>query len=139
MSEYHAAVGLASLDGWAKTRQTYLEVANRYHWAMEQVGLGRRCLLPPDIGLTYAISNVRPLWKQHESRTNFDAALLSGGCGMARGCRPQTYFADLPRETLNTTEEVMPRLLGLPMAPDLTDEQIAHVVARIVSAIKGCE
>ena len=30
MSEYHAAVGLAALDEWPKTRATLMEIANNY-------------------------------------------------------------------------------------------------------------
>jgi dTDP-4-amino-4,6-dideoxygalactose transaminase len=139
MSEYHAAVGLASLDGWAKMRQAYLDVANRYHWAMEQAGLGRRCLLPPDIGMTYAIFQCQTSLEAKRVQDELRQGAIEWRLWYGAGLQTHAYFADLPREALNTTEEVMPRLVGLPMAPDLTDEQIARVVARIVSAIQGCK
>jgi dTDP-4-amino-4,6-dideoxygalactose transaminase len=52
------------------------------------------------------------------------------GEGVAR----QTYYADLPRDRLDVTEQLAPCLLGLPMAPDLADAAIIEVGAALRDA-----
>ena len=47
MSEYVAAVGHASLDGWTNTRQAFPGVFTRYRRAANQAGVSDRLFAPP--------------------------------------------------------------------------------------------
>jgi dTDP-4-amino-4,6-dideoxygalactose transaminase len=139
MSEYLAAVGHAALDDWTNTRQAFLRVATRYRRAMNQSGFTDRLFTPPDIGMTYVIfaslSGAEAARVQDTlRRDDIEWRLWYGG-----GLQTQSYFANLPRERLRTTDQLMPRLLGLPMAPDLTDNEIARVVSCVAAAVRGSE
>ena len=137
MSEYHAAVALASLDGWAKTRQAFLGVADRYRLAAEEAGLSSRLFVPPDVGMTYAIFECASSPQATRVRDELREGGIKSRLWYGAGLQSQTYFADAPRGGLKTTEDVMPRLVGLPMAADLSDAEILRIVARIASAVKG--
>jgi dTDP-4-amino-4,6-dideoxygalactose transaminase len=135
MSEYLAAVGHASLDGWTNLRQAYLGVATRYRRAANQAGFSDRLFAPPDIGMTYVIlaclSRAEATRVQDAlRRDNIEWRFWYGG-----GLQTQSYFANLPAERLRTTEQLMPRLLGLPMAPDLNDDEITRVVSCVAAAV----
>ena len=49
MSEYHAAVGLAELDGWAEKRSTLQAVGGCYRRQLAGAGLLDRLIATPDI------------------------------------------------------------------------------------------
>lgn len=137
MNEYIAAVGHASLDGWTNLRQAYLGVATRYRYAANQAGFSNRLFAPPDIGMTYVIfaglSHAEAARVQDAlGRDNIEWRLWYGG-----GLQTQTYFANLPADQLPTTEQLMPRLIGLPMAPDLTDNEISRVVSCVAAAVRS--
>ena len=137
MSEYHAAIGLAALDGWAASREAFVGVAEGYRRAMEASGLGDRFFAAPDIGLCYALFLCRSAAEAAQvqaelRRFRIDSRLWYGG-----GLHRQTYFAAVPRDRLDTTDEVAPALLGLPMAPDLTADQITRVATRLAACVHG--
>ena len=67
-------------------------------------------------------------------RDNIDWRLWYSG-----GLQTQSYFAQLPGDRLRATEQLMPRLLGLPMAPDLTDDEIARVVSCVAAGVRGSD
>ena len=51
------------------------------------------------------------------------------------GLHRQSWFAQAPREALVVADALAPRLIGLPLAPDLTPEQIDRVVAALVEGL----
>ena len=55
MSEYHAAVGLAELDGWPAKRAAFREVAGIYRRLLDAIGLGGRAFTAPDVAGCYAL------------------------------------------------------------------------------------
>ncbi len=55
MSEYHAAVGLAKLDGWAEKQAALRGVADEYRRRLAAAGLPGRFFGTPDVSSTYAI------------------------------------------------------------------------------------
>ena len=139
MSEYHAAIGLAALDGWAASREAFLGVAGGYRRAMEAAGLADRFFAAPDIGLCYALFQCRSAaeaarTQEELRRGGIDWRLWYGG-----GLHRQSYFAAVARDRLDTTDEVAPTLLGLPMAPDLREDQIAQVAKQLSAAVRGSD
>jgi dTDP-4-amino-4,6-dideoxygalactose transaminase len=135
MSEYHAAVGLAELDGWAEKRRALQAVADQYRGAMRAEGLAARFIGAPDVGLTYVLfrcdnsgeaQRVRD-WLMHEG---IDTRLWYG-----KGLHTQTCYAALPHDALPVTDALAPCLLGLPLAPDLTTAQIGRVTRALAAAL----
>lgn len=139
MSEYLAAVGHASLDGWTNLRQAYLDVGTRYRRAARQAGFSDRLFAPPDIGMTYVIL---ACLSREEARLVQDAlsqANIEWRLWYAGGLQTQSYFANLPAEQLRTTEQLMPRLIGMPMAPDLNDHEITRIASCVATALQGSD
>ena len=137
MSEYHAAVGLAELDGWNEKRRLMRSVAARYRAAFAAGGLESRLRVAPTIGSSYAV-----FVADHAAQAGAVCRALSAGgidfrLWYGLGLHRQTYFSGLPHAGLAVTDDLAPRLIGLPVAPDLTDAVMARVadaVARGVAA-----
>jgi dTDP-4-amino-4,6-dideoxygalactose transaminase len=55
----------------------------------------------------------------------------------SKGIAGSTYFADRLRDPLPVTEEIAPCLVGLPIAPDLSEPQIEHVIAALAAALRN--
>jgi len=137
MSEYHAAVGLAEFDGWADKLQAYAAVADSYRKRMAEAGLSGRFYSAPDIAPSYALYRCATgaeadRVKDALHRRGIDFRLWYGA-----GLQNQTYYADLPRESLEVTESLAPRILGLPVAPDLNEATIARIVASVAEGDLG--
>jgi hypothetical protein len=59
----------------------------------------------------------------------------AGGCGMGPGSRIRHISRACPGDRLDATEAIASCILGLPMAPDLSDSQIARVVSALAEAV----
>jgi dTDP-4-amino-4,6-dideoxygalactose transaminase/SAM-dependent methyltransferase len=139
MSEYHAAVGLAGLDDWTERRTAFLAVAERYRRGMADAGLGDRFFAAPDIGFSYALFQCRSGAEAVRVQEAFQRGCVGWRLWYGGGLHHQSHFAALPRERLDTTDEMAPALLGLPMAPDLGEEQIARVIGTLAAALRRLE
>lgn len=135
MSEYHAAVGLAELDGWGTKAAGFSRVAETYRRLSERCGLAGRIVAAPEIGSCYAL---------FESDSAEEVAAVERMLRDARiGCRfwyglglhREPYLSRAPRDSLPNTEHVAGRLIGLPVAPDLSDVDIGRVVNAIASGV----
>ena len=129
MSEYHAAVGLASLDAWPKTRLGFLTTAKTYRQAAERAGLGEAILAETGWASNYVLYRAQTaaaavLAGRKLSKAGIDFRLWYG-----RGCHRQPAYAEFSRDPLPATEDVSPRVIGLPVAVDLAEEAIMDTVA----------
>jgi dTDP-4-amino-4,6-dideoxygalactose transaminase len=136
MSEYHAAVGLAELDGWADKQRAVDAVCALYRREFARHGLDDQLHVAPDVGSSYVLLRAR----DHAQAAACRAALAAAGVDFrlwyGRGLHGQDYYATLPRTDLRVTDDLAPRLLGLPFAPDLAAAQVVRV-AQAVAA--GCD
>ena len=131
MSEYSAAVGLAEFDGWSSKYGDLSNVMQIYQRSMEEVQLSRFISTYPDISTTYALL----LCRTAQEAVAVEAALDQHNVDCRRwyrlGIQEQSYFASLPRDDLEITSDILPRLIGLPVAPDLTESDVQRVVAAV--------
>lgn len=134
MSEYHAAVGLAELDGWDGKSAALQRVVAHYRRRADAAGLGARLSTAPAVCSSYVLFEAADT--AHATRVQ--AALARDGIEYrlwyGLGLHRQPSFADCPADPLPVTEFLAPRLLGLPMAPDLDDAQVARVIAALAEA-----
>lgn len=137
MSEYHAAVGLAELDGWPAKRAALRRVADRYRDKASAAGLTLHTT--PDVSACYVLFEAR---SEPEARAG---ELLLSGAGIecrlwyGRGLHRNRYFSALDHDPLPNAEALAPRIIGLPVAPDLADtvvDRVVTVLAELGSA--GC-
>lgn len=129
MSEYHAAVGLAELDGWAGKRKELEAVTARYRLHMEKVGISGSFIGSPNASLSYALYRARDARDAQQITDRLDRAGIETRLWYGLGIHRHSWFAELRRDSLDVTDSLAPCLIGLPTAPDLTDAQIAHVAA----------
>lgn len=131
MSEYHAAVGLAMLDGFADRRADYARVAAAWRRLAAGFSLPGRLYTAPEVSSAYVL-----LWAEDETaflalETACTAARIETRRWYEAGLQDQPHFAHLGRDAMAGTRAVGRRLLGLPMACDLTEEAIATVLATL--------
>ncbi len=134
MSEYHAAIGLAELDGWAAKRAALRAIADHYRHILHESGLENRFFGAPDIAGCYALFQCTEAEQIHIfyslQRHGIDFRLWYGS-----GLHHHTYFAEVARDPLAITESLARCLLGLPVAPDLTERTIERVAMALKSGI----
>lgn len=128
MSEYHAAVGLAMLDAFPARRRDYARVSALYARAAELCDPGGAMLLPPRVSSAYALYEARDA-AHFEHAEKF---LLDGMVETRRwyedGQHTQPHFQAAGSDPLPVTDSLSRKLLGLPMAHDLTPQDVALVV-----------
>ena len=133
MSEYHAAVGLAELDGWEGKRRRYARVADRYRTCF---GTSVASLhLAPSVASNYVILEAHSVAHADE----LTDLLVQNGVGHRRwygsGAHRQPYCADFDRDEVPVADDLAHRLIGLPMSVDLTAPDIQD----IFGTVKACE
>lgn len=135
MSEYHAAVGLAMLDGFAERRRAYGAVTAV--WRAEATGLPGlpgRLHLPPDLASIYV------LWEAPDAATmaRTEDALTAAGIETRRwyeaGLHVQPHFARETQPPLPVTADLGARLLGLPMSHDLPRRSVGRIARALAAA-----
>jgi dTDP-4-amino-4,6-dideoxygalactose transaminase len=134
LSEYSAAVGLASLDAWPKTRIAWSQLLARYERALDARGISRT--RPLNSGLTSTLVFGFPGDAKR-------LASLLGEAGIATlrwysdACHAEPAFRDCTRAALPVTENLVSSCLGLPFYLDLEDQAIDQI-ANTLAAIQDC-
>lgn len=130
LSEYHAAVGLAEDDGWPAKSRDLQRVVDSYRRL-----LGDRFHGAPDIGLSYGLLLCRTVAEVTSVLKSFETAEIGSRHWYGEGLHRQTLYTGAARDTLAVTDDLAPRLIGLPMAPDLAEADIARVAAAVIEGL----
>ena len=131
MSEYHAAVGLAELDGWAQKCRALARVANRYRQSLDRVGLSGHFVGTPAVAGCYALFGAKDVRESTRVQERLARSDIEFRLWYGTGLLQQQYFRDVSHDPLPVSESIAPVLIGLPIATDLTDEVIERVVAAL--------
>lgn len=129
MSEYHAAVGLAELDGWAGKRAGLRRVADHYRAAGQRSGLHLHAA--PETSSCYVLFEAATLSEAAQARASLDQAGIDQRLWYGVGLHREPYFQAHTCDPLSAVEALAPRLIGLPVAPDLPDATIERIVAAL--------
>lgn len=133
LSEYHAAIGLAWLDGLDRRIAARRRVAARYRKAAAAHGLAERLLLPPAIASCYAL---------FRADSGADAAAASESLARAGietrrwyglGVQAEAYFRARGAAPLPETERLAARIIGLPVAEDIAASDIARILRALAA------
>lgn len=140
MSEYHAAIGLAELDHWPAKKAAFGRVARSYARAAAMRGIADRIVAAPDVASCYSLFNGR----DRAECAAVEGALAAAGIETRRwyglGLHHEPFYRDMAREALPNAEALGHRLLGLPMAVDLSEadvERVVDVIARGLTSLGG--
>jgi dTDP-4-amino-4,6-dideoxygalactose transaminase len=137
MSEYHCAVGLASLEQWEETKRDRVALWRRYSDELRD-----RC---PDLSHqqkpregVYSVMTV--LVPPSNSASSIARELSLSGVETRRWYCPALHrhpaLADSPRtKSLDVADDIGSRLLGLPFFLGMRDEQIGYVCDRLAEAL----
>lgn len=131
LSEYHAAVGLAELDGWQAKRAQFGLVHAAYARLAADAGLGDRMILAPRVAACYALFRTDDASQALGVQAALDQAGIGHRLWYGGGLHTQSRFHDAARDAMPVTGDIAPCLIGLPVAPDLTHAQVARVIAAL--------
>jgi dTDP-4-amino-4,6-dideoxygalactose transaminase len=136
LSEYHAAIGLASLDGWADMQRSVKLVIEAYREQLGVHGLATRLCTMPEIGSNYALFRCASDAEATRVQDGLRNQKIGYRCWYGSGLHRQAYFQGRSRDrSLAVSESLARRLIGLPMAPDLSTTAIKSVVAALTAAV----
>lgn len=117
MSEYHAAVGMAELDGWEAKREKWKRVQEWYGDKSPYVTSTHLVSVPDAVEAKKILAD-----KGIDTRVSW------------YGCHHHAAYRDFPRTELPMTEHLMRTQLALPKYVDMTQEDVEY----ILEALNGC-
>lgn len=128
LSEYGAAIGLASFDQWEATRSTLLTLTCQYIDALQTLGLS----VQPGLSDGFVSSTLVARFPNRElrdsARDSLERHRIATRAWWSEGVHRMKSFADCTqREKLAVTEELAEVTLGLPFFVDMSDAQLARV------------
>jgi len=132
LSEYHAAIGLAELDGWHSKRQAFAAVAANYRQAFEIAGLDGRLLSSPDICSSYALFCCSHPEQAERVKLSLRSEGIEFRLWYGNGLHRHAHFAGSARGRLAVTDHLAHCVIGLPMALDLTFDVINRIAATVL-------
>lgn len=136
LSEYNAAVALASLDIWPRTRRDFARVTSSYrHIFAEQ----SRFQLQPGFAENWVNSTVvasTPQGAADAATLALDARQIGTRRWWGGGLHRHRAFAQCPRLPTPVTDRLAGSTIGLPCWRDLPDESIAEICATLFSSIR---
>ncbi len=142
LSEYHAAVGLASLARWPQIAERRIALARMYRAGLWQcVPQDPVLQVRPDLDIRTTFETLLPAGTDVDA---IAAALTADGIETRRWYYPPLYkhpaFAHFgPEPDLPATREISSRLLGLPFHTGLTEEDIERVCVTLARALEQSE
>ncbi len=134
MSEYHAAVGHAMLDMFDRRAAAYGTVSETYRRTFCEAGVPGRLFASPEVSSAYALLEVASGAAADPLLNALDAAAFGWRRWYEHGLHEMSNFAECPRDPLPATVDLGLRLIGLPMAPDLTEDRIAAIATHLAQA-----
>jgi dTDP-4-amino-4,6-dideoxygalactose transaminase len=139
ISEYHAAIGLAELDGWPCKRASFVLTASIYAMRAEldaledQVRVNTRCASP------YALFVAQDAAEADAVAIEFAAQRIEWRRWYGHGLHMHPAYARYHRTALPVTMDVAHRVIGLPFSTDLPTPDIDRVVHAINCARTNME
>lgn len=128
ISEYAAAVGLAAIDKLPERMALLQQLVLRYRDGLKD----RQSRLQHGVGeawQTMTLNVILPRGTVSETITRLDAEGVEWRRWWGLGTHHHPPFANLSRSSLAVTEDVAPRVIGLPFHVSLTDADIDRVTA----------
>jgi dTDP-4-amino-4,6-dideoxygalactose transaminase len=135
LSEYHAAVGLAELEEWNARQAAMARVLDLYRESFTRLGLADRLLCGPEVASTYVLFQPATKHEASDVAGSLAQAGISYRLWYGGGLKTHTHYAACPADPLPVTEELAPRLLGLPFAVDLEERAVELIGAAVAHGL----
>lgn len=114
MSEYHAAVGLASLDSWHTTRKALSDLTRRCFEITQQLNLTAHPAMNKGEPSNYWVIRMENKQQKIALMRNLDRAKISHRDWWSRGVQKMSAFQQCKSEKLPNTTLLAETTLGLP-------------------------
>ena len=134
LSEYHAAVGLAELDAWPSKRENFLRVARDYRAAAQLRGLEQDLFSDCERASAYALYSAASPGHARRIALAFDENHIGSRLWYGLGLHRQPEFSACRHDSLAATDDLAARLIGLPLAVDMSRDDIGRVADVIAAA-----
>lgn len=135
LSEYHAAIGLAALDGWQSRRIALAALTDRYVTALAQ-RTGVAALPGYGDGWVSCYCNVAIDDAEHAIE-RLERLGVATRRWWQSGVHRQRAYRPFGRDDLPVTDSLGLRVFGLPFFHDMTDEQFDYVLSSFDEARSG--
>jgi dTDP-4-amino-4,6-dideoxygalactose transaminase len=136
LSEYHAAVGLAELDERSENQEATARVLDFYRESFDRLGLADRLSCGPDVASIYVLFQARTQLEANDVAASLAQDGISHRLWYGGGLQTHTHFASCSSDPLPVTEDLAPRLLGLPFAVDLEARAVERIGAAVAHALE---
>ena len=136
MSEYNAAVGLASLDAWPAKRKALARLTGLYRAAFADI---RNVGLSPGFGDGWVSSTCNVIFDRPVAAGAMRAlkeAGIDSRQWWSKGCHREPAFSAYLRGGLAVTEDLGRRVLGLPFHDALDENVVGRIVGIVASAAR---
>jgi dTDP-4-amino-4,6-dideoxygalactose transaminase len=133
LSEYHAAVGLARLDSWPSHRATLLNQSAIYEALFAAGGRAGSFFGAPEVDGNYALFFSDTVQQAKQIQRCLESDNIDFRYWYGSGVHLHRAFSGAARDDMSVTENIGARIIGLPMAPDLSQWEMERV-ARAVEA-----
>ena len=134
MSEYHAAVGLAALASWPRIRAGFLAVGRAYRRAAQRSGIADKIIAETVWASCYALYRAQSGTAAAAAERALSQAGIDHRLWYGTGCHRHSAYTGYARDPLPDTDEIAPRVIGLPVSVDLPEAAISDIVA-VLAAI----
>jgi dTDP-4-amino-4,6-dideoxygalactose transaminase len=135
LSEYHAAVGLAELEEWNVKQKATARVLDLYRKNFNSLGLADRLVCGPEVASIYVLFQARTQREANDVAESLAQDGVSHRVWYGGGLQTHTHYAGCSSDPLPVTEELAPRLLGLPFAIDLDERAVERIGAAIARGV----
>jgi dTDP-4-amino-4,6-dideoxygalactose transaminase len=135
LSEYHAAVGLAELEGWNAKQEAAAHVLDLYRESFDRLGLPDRLVCAPEVASPYVLFQARTQLEADDVATSLAEDGISHRLWYEGGLQTHTRYAGRSSDPLPVTEELAPRLVGLPFAVDLEERAVERIGAGVAHGL----
>ena len=112
-----------------KNALTFGEFAEAYQQSAAASGL--RIHVAPEVSSCYALFCADSEEQARSARVSLLHQRIDCRLWYGRGLHREPYFKRVERDSLPTVEALAPRLIGLPVAPDLPESTIERVVTTL--------
>jgi dTDP-4-amino-4,6-dideoxygalactose transaminase len=132
LSEYAAAIGLATLDVFQEKKRKRELVYDWYMKELEQAGLLENGWRLQEVRGSVAYSFLSLLCPAEFSNTRFVEKLATLGIQtrtyFAPSCHQQPLFQAYPRTSLDITEQICSRIINLPLWEDMNQGHVQKII-----------
>ena len=129
MSEYHAAVGLAELDGWEAKKTRFQAAAVN----LRRKIIGPRLITAPDISSSYSLCLAPSVENAEIIQHKLSRARIGWRHWYGSGAHAHPHTKKYKHDELPVTNRLAKTLIGLPMSPDLSEADAAAIADAIAN------